>query len=191
MVILKGIKSKIPNPRYVDHIEVPVPNVDLNTFEVFLSNRKSYESNICSKWHDALIEYSNRLVIMEERNVFCGPFNFSVLQEKHDPRRVIQFNGSYLTLGSFDGKIQLINLISNYDKDLTIQAHAASIKCVCSTLDDSCILTGSYDTSIRYWNIKTRKCIKIFIGHSKTVNCLATSDNKFISGSNDNTCRGT
>lgn len=49
------------------------------------------------------------------------------------------------------------------------------------------ILSGSYDTSIKLWDLRQRSCVSTFKGHSMQVNCLQVSpDGKwFASGSQD------
>ena len=49
------------------------------------------------------------------------------------------------------------------------------------------ILTASGDGSIKLWDIKSKKCLQTFIGHSDyVVSLLGTNGNSFVSGSYDN-----
>ena len=49
------------------------------------------------------------------------------------------------------------------------------------------ILTASGDGSIKLWDIKSKKCLQTFIGHSDyVVSLLGTNRNSFVSGSYDN-----
>ena len=52
-------------------------------------------------------------------------------------------------------------------------------------------MSGSDDKTVRYWNLKTGKTIKILKGHIKTIPSVAISpDGKYaLSGSGDNTVR--
>ena len=50
-------------------------------------------------------------------------------------------------------------------------------------------MTGSRDSSLRVWNIKYGRCLRILDGHDQSVRCLDVSGNKVVSGSYDNTCR--
>lgn len=87
---------------------------------------------------------------MEERNIFCGPYNVLLLKEKKDPHRVSHFNGQNLVaFGSFDKKIRFIDLKLASEKSTTIQGHAGSIKCIYICEMKKIVVTGSYDTSIR------------------------------------------
>jgi WD40 repeat protein len=55
--------------------------------------------------------------------------------------------------------------------------------------DNSYLLTGSLDATIKLWDLKSGALIYSFIGHKDAVNALAfhPSGNTFISGSADNT----
>jgi F-box/WD-40 domain protein 10 len=143
-------------------------------------------------WQTAYIGYSTRNIIMEERNVFCGPYNVLLLKEKRDAHRVIHFDGkSTVAYGSFDKKIRIIDLKSAIERNTSIQGHAGSIKCIYVCESKRMLITGSYDCSIRCWSIATGKCLRIFQGHQQTVTCLTMHDalERIISGSTDKTCK--
>lgn len=154
MMLLKGTSSKGSNPKYANNVDVKVPNLypgsnkcKLNEYEdeVFTEFKNEYS------WENAYKGYSTRNVIMEERNLFCGAYNVLLLKEKRDPHRVIHFNGSNtIAFGSFDKKLRFIDLKSAIEKNNTIQGHAGSIKCVYICEPKRVVITGSYDTSIRW-----------------------------------------
>ncbi|RNA18151.1 CMT1A duplicated region transcript 1 [Brachionus plicatilis] len=195
MMLLKGTSSKGINPRYANNVDVKVPNLIPGTNEVIrLADQKVFRSSYKSEWNwtNALQGYETRNVIMEERNVFCGPYNVLLLKEKKDPHRVSHFNGKNLVaFGSFDKKIRFIDLKLASEKHTTIQGHAGSIKCMYICEAKKIVVTGSYDTSIRVWSIENGKCLRIFQGHQQTVNCISMDDerDRVISGSGDKTCR--
>jgi WD40 repeat protein len=74
----------------------------------------------------------------------------------------------------------------------TIQAHPKKVNCVLQ-FDDSYILTGSNDKTIKCWsldNINSNKPVREYKGHTETIRCLLKYDeNTFISGSSDHTIR--
>jgi WD40 repeat protein len=90
-----------------------------------------------------------------------------------------------LVCGLSDGKIIKWNL-SNFAKLDSFKAHESDVldlKHVSSSQIASC----SRDTKIKLWNLETNECLKTFIGHTKSVNCLEISFDKIklYSGSSD------
>ncbi|BFZ60284.1 hypothetical protein YB2330_001320 [Saitoella coloradoensis] len=60
---------------------------------------------------------------------------------------------------------------------------------MCLQFDDRILATGSYDTTIRIWDLETGREIRVLRGHVRGVRCLIFDDNKLISGSMDRTIR--
>ncbi len=197
IMLLKGISSKACNPKYASNTDVKVPNLLPGTNELVRRDDEP-EVNIMFKtecsWLNAYAGFSTRNIIMEERNLFCGSYNVLLLKEKRDPHRVIHFNNgaNLVAFGSFDKKIRFLDIKTASERSSTIKGHAGSIKCIYICELKKIVLTGSFDTSIRCWSIETGKCIRIFQGHQQTVTCLSMfdEDERIVSGSNDNTCRG-
>jgi F-box/WD-40 domain protein 10 len=154
IMLLKGISSKACNPRYASNTDVKVPNLYPGSHELM---RKSDEAEVeiafkteCN-WANAYAGYHTRNIVMEERNVFCGPYNVLLLKEKRDPHRVIHLNGANLVAyGSFDKKIRFIDIKAASERNIAIQGHAGSIKCIYICEPKNLVVTGSFDTSIRY-----------------------------------------
>lgn len=84
-----------------------------------------------------------------------------------------------------------------------MKGHTDSVYCV--QFDDTKIITGSRDQSIRIWDIKTGECVRILSAaastdaalgdvspvaqfHTASVLCLQFDDKILVSGSSDNTC---
>ncbi|KAH6668788.1 WD40-repeat-containing domain protein [Halenospora varia] len=59
----------------------------------------------------------------------------------------------------------------------------------CLQFDDNVLATGSYDCTIRIWNIETGECIRTLRGHTSGLRSLQFDDTKLISGSLDHTVR--
>ena len=57
---------------------------------------------------------------------------------------------------------------------------------MCLQFDDQILATGSYDTTIKIWNIHSGKELRTLRSHTSAVRCLQFDDNKLISGSLDN-----
>ena len=60
---------------------------------------------------------------------------------------------------------------------------------MCLQFDDSVLITGSYDTTIKVWDIATGEEIRTLEGHTSGVRCLQFDDSKLISGSIDATVK--
>ncbi|KAI1003953.1 putative E3 ubiquitin ligase complex SCF subunit [Podosphaera aphanis] len=59
----------------------------------------------------------------------------------------------------------------------------------CLQLGDNILATGSYDSTIKIWNIDTGECIRTLVGHTCGIRALQFDDQKLISGSLDKTVR--
>lgn len=51
------------------------------------------------------------------------------------------------------------------------------------------MVTGSYDRTIRVWNLQTGETLRVLSGHARGVRCLQFDDSKVISGSMDRTLK--
>ena len=60
---------------------------------------------------------------------------------------------------------------------------------ICLQLGESLLATGSYDNTIKLWDIETGKCIRTFVGHTAGVRALQFDNHKIISGSIDHTIK--
>ena len=69
----------------------------------------------------------------------------------------------------------------------TFKGHTNGILCL--QFDDNVLATGSYDTTIKIWNIETGEEMRTLRGHTSAVRTLQFDDNKLISGSLDNTIK--
>jgi F-box and WD-40 domain protein MET30 len=60
---------------------------------------------------------------------------------------------------------------------------------MCLQFFDNVLATGSYDATIKIWDIETTKEARTLIGHLEGVRCLQFDDTKLISGSLDGTLK--
>lgn len=75
--------------------------------------------------------------------------------------------------------------------NLLIEGHVRKITCMCLSLDNRYLITGSEDRTIRIWDIINICQISIFSGHESSVTCISLSlkTNFIASGSADCTLR--
>ncbi|KAH0528302.1 hypothetical protein TsFJ059_003185 [Trichoderma semiorbis] len=69
----------------------------------------------------------------------------------------------------------------------TFKGHENGITCL--QFDHNILATGSYDTTIKIWNVETGECIRTLRGHTSTIRTLQFDDAKLISGSFDKTIK--
>ncbi len=67
------------------------------------------------------------------------------------------------------------------------KGHTDGITCI--RFDHKLLITGSYDTTIKIWNIRTGEIIRTLEGHSGALRSLQFDDQKLISGSLDKTIK--
>lgn len=63
------------------------------------------------------------------------------------------------------------------------RGHTSDIMCL--QFDDNILMTGSYDTTIKVWDIESCQEIRTLTGHASGIRCLQFDDTKLISGSID------
>ena len=72
-----------------------------------------------------------------------------------------------------------------------LRGHTQCVPCIAFSLDGKSIASGSWDRSIRLWNVDSGECVKIFKGHSDKVRCVAfrQDDKIVVSGCRDMSIR--
>ena len=60
---------------------------------------------------------------------------------------------------------------------------------MCLQFDDNVLITGSYDSTAKIWDVKTGEEIRTLRGHSSGIRCLQFDDSKLMTGSLDCTIR--
>jgi WD40 repeat protein len=73
----------------------------------------------------------------------------------------------------------------------TFEGHNDNIESVCFSPDGKTVLSGSYDKTIKLWNVETGTCIRTFEGHNKSIQsvCFSPDGKTVLSSSWDDTIR--
>ncbi|CAH8581013.1 unnamed protein product [Dicrocoelium dendriticum] len=175
-------------------------------------------------------------LLMEERNIFSGSYNVFVLYQKPDnqslaKRRVVHTDNFQPWLAHSEGsterkRIRFFNITpkmvehqymepatSNLSNDLGniwLTGHAGSVRALWLDSRRGFLLSGSYDTNIRLWDLSEQRsnpqnvstttrpeakksdptqprkshsrCVRIYQGHTATVRCLWMDDSKLWFG---------
>ena len=79
--MFQGAAAQGANPVYAKDIDVIVPNVSIDTGHIIRTDDVVIKTKFKSEvsFETAYSGVSTRKVIMEERNVYCGPYNVMVL----------------------------------------------------------------------------------------------------------------
>ncbi|KAM7183934.1 hypothetical protein V8F33_013284 [Rhypophila sp. PSN 637] len=70
---------------------------------------------------------------------------------------------------------------------LTLKGHTNGVTCL--QMDDNIVASGSYDATIKIWNVETGEEVRTLRGHQAGIRALQFDDSKLISGSLDNTVK--
>jgi len=115
-------------------------------------------------------------------------FNIALIEaEFGSPYYAKESSKKAIELGKNEEKLkEILNI-----KTSIFEGHTGSVECVAITQDGKHFISGSYNGTLRLWDIESGKTIQIFEGHTYPVICVAiTPDGKhFISGSRDETLR--
>ncbi|KAH8176483.1 WD domain, g-beta repeat domain-containing protein [Sarocladium implicatum] len=69
----------------------------------------------------------------------------------------------------------------------TFKGHENGVTCL--QFDHNIMATGSYDTTVKIWDIETGECLRTLRGHTGAVRTLQFDESKLISGSFDKTIK--
>ena len=67
------------------------------------------------------------------------------------------------------------------------RGHTNGVMCV--QFDDHVLVSGSYDSTVKIWDVNTGEEIRTLRGHRSGIRCLQFDDNKLMTGSLDNTLK--
>ncbi|XP_047689889.1 F-box and WD repeat domain containing protein 10B isoform X2 [Prionailurus viverrinus] len=186
IAFLQGSYTGGIEPNYANKLLIPVPKMTDDRKRTRAKNQKWKlgMKNDYNLW-TAYQNQETQQVQMEERNVFCGTYNIRILSDTWDRNRIIHYSGGHLVAVSSNRKIQLLDVIQVKEVPIAFRGHAGSVRALFLCEKKNFLLSGSYDLSIRYWDLKSGACIRIFSGHQGTVTCMDLYMNKLVSGARD------
>ncbi|XP_062968511.1 F-box and WD repeat domain containing protein 10B isoform X1 [Cynocephalus volans] len=186
IALLQGSYMRGVDPHYANRLSVPVPKMVDDGKNVRVKNQKLKlrTKNDYNLW-TAYQNQETQQVQMEERNVFCGTYNIRILSDVWDQNRVIHYSGGNLVAVSSHRNIYLLDITQIKEVPVKFRGHAGSIRALFLCEDESFLLSGSFDLSIRYWDLKSGACTRIFSGHQGTVTCLDLYKKRLVSGAKD------
>ncbi|XP_060219493.1 F-box and WD repeat domain containing protein 10B isoform X3 [Meriones unguiculatus] len=184
--VLQGSYMRGIDPTYANKVSVPVPTISDDEKRMRSKNQKwKLRAKNDYNLYNAYQNQETQMVQMEERNVFCGTYNIRILSDMWDQNRVIHYNGGDLVAVSSNRKIHLLDITKAKERHIEFRGHAGSIKALFLSEPDNILLSGSYDLTIRYWDVKTGVCVRVFYGHQGTITCLDLYKNRLVSGARD------
>ncbi|KAM5308929.1 F-box and WD repeat domain containing protein 10B [Glossophaga mutica] len=186
IILLQGSYTRGIDPNYASKLHIPVPKMTDDGKRMRVKNQKwkLRTKNDYNLW-TAYQNQETQQVQMEERNVFCGTYNIRILSDTWDRNRIIHYSGGDLVAVSSNRKIQLLDILQVKEVPVAFRGHAGSVRALFLCEQENFLLSGSYDLSIRYWDLKSGACIRIFNGHQGTVTCMDLYKNRLVSGARD------
>ncbi|XP_041521306.1 CMT1A duplicated region transcript 1 protein [Microtus oregoni] len=186
ITLLQGSYTRGIDPNYASKVSIPVPKIaDDGKHSRSKSQKwKLRTKNDYNLW-TAYQNQETQMVQMEERNVFCGTYNIRILSDTKDQNRIIHYSGGDLMAVSSNRKIHLLNVMQAKEMPTEFRGHAGSVRALFLSNEEKVLFSGSYDLSIRYWDVTTGACIRIFYGHQGTITCLDLYKNRLVSGAKD------
>lgn len=130
--------------------------------------KKTSDDKVISTWRKMYqgSDIPTRLVLMEERNVYCGPYNVLLLKDEFvqscsmnsftsflfflmvffsnslDRHRTVHMSGeSCVAISYRDGRVHFIDMQSAQERPMMLIGHAASIRCMVVQEDKKRIFT--------------------------------------------------
>ncbi|XP_059524556.1 F-box and WD repeat domain containing protein 10B [Myotis daubentonii] len=186
IALLQGSYTKGIDPTYACKLFVPVPKTTDDIKRIRAKNQKwklrtKNDNNLWTAYQNQ----ETQQIQMEERNVFCGTYNIHILSDTWDRNRIIHYSGGDVVAVSSNRKIQLLDVLQAKEIPVQFRGHTGSIRALFVCEEENVLLSGSYDLSIRYWDLKSGACIRIFTGHQGTITCIDLYKEMLVSGAKD------
>ncbi|KAM8817980.1 F-box and WD repeat domain containing protein 10B [Rhynchonycteris naso] len=186
ITLMQGSDVRGLDPHYACKLLIPIPKMTEDRKRPRGRNQKwKLRTKIDYNLWTAYQNQETQHVQMEERNVFCGTYNVRLLSDTWDKNRIVHYPGGDLLAMSSNWKLQLLDITQVKTMPIKFRGHAGSVRALFLCEEENFLLSGSYDLSIRCWDLKSGTCIRIFIGHKGTITCMDLCKNRLVSGARD------
>jgi F-box/WD-40 domain protein 7 len=156
------------------------------------------DEKVC--WKD---EYQTKY--LTDRNWNNGRSNVMTLSGHNGSVTCLQYDDQKLISGSDDGSLFLWKIAGDSKKDSSedpfrlVQQHHRQVRKIqrlnafqghggpvwCLAFQDNTLVSGSYDKTVKIWNIRTAACRSTLRGHDDWVSAIQISGSRVVSGSWD------
>ncbi|OMJ67312.1 hypothetical protein SteCoe_35560 [Stentor coeruleus] len=165
--------------------------INTSTFKTSLLNHtenKITDLQITLDSKHMVVSYENKMIIVFDLKNIGIILSFQF--EKPILSICLSCNLTFLALGSSDSTLTIYSL-QEKRIDSVLKKHNGSVYCLAISSDDSLIVSGSSDLSIRIWNLfdDNYNDNNSLVGHKAKITCIViTNDNRMIvSASEDQT----
>ncbi|XP_067914122.1 F-box and WD repeat domain containing protein 10B isoform X2 [Heterodontus francisci] len=190
--VVQGTAPQNVNIVYAKICHIPVPRVDDKGFVI---PTQSFRKKLA--FGASYTGFHTDLIEMEERNVYCGPYNIIVLKQSRWNLK------STLCTNIYRGHMGVITCLDVHEDKfvsagMDCQAKVWNLqqgKCFCSFRHEKPVLSVAINKMyvvsscekglVHVWSIEPPSLVKVLIGHTEPVTCVSFDEWHLVSGSKD------
>ncbi|XP_014676124.1 PREDICTED: probable E3 ubiquitin ligase complex SCF subunit sconB [Priapulus caudatus] len=155
------------------------PNLTHHIFSYLDPASLCRASRVCKSWH----QLSNESVFWR-RNCHLPKWRLSSPCEQKQMIKYMRPDGTVQWKRVFAERYRLRrNWLTGHCNVRTFEGHTQGISCV--QFDDTKVVSGSSDRTIKVWRLAEGACLMSLVGHQGAVTCLQYGARQIISGSLD------
>ncbi|CAH1390569.1 unnamed protein product [Nezara viridula] len=122
------------------------------------------------------------------KNPYKGRFIISEIYSRFDHTRCIAANYQWVAMSN-KSNITLHSLLTGAPNPCQLIGHTGYVTVLCFHPSKNCLFSGSCDTTVKYWDIYSRKIIATYSNHKSLITDLNVNENHLASVSMDQTLR--